>query len=220
MVIDVAKEHFPKMSIGFEDPRVHVHVGDGCAFVKNAPDATYDAIIVDSSDPVGPATVLYKKPFYENAHRALLPGGVICCMAECIWIHTEIIKSMAKTLAESFADGSVSYGIIGTPTYPWYDLSGDEKYLPCGCSGQVGMLVAMKHIPDEDPPNPLAPQELYYLKGNDKDPPSLQSVSQMLSPSEMIICVLGIIMRASIVQRLAFHSLQRKAYRLFSPFNS
>ena len=78
----------------------------------------------------------------------------------------------------------------------------------------------MKHIPEEDPPSPLAPQELYYLKENDKDPPSLQSVSKILLSLEMIICMLGIITRAHIAQHLAFHSLQRKAYHLFSLINS
>ena len=34
---------------------------DGIAFVQEAAEDTYDAIIVDSSDPVGPAAVLFEK---------------------------------------------------------------------------------------------------------------------------------------------------------------
>ena len=49
------------MAIGFDDPRVTVDITDGIKFVKEAAEGTYDAIIVDSSDPVGPAEVLFQK---------------------------------------------------------------------------------------------------------------------------------------------------------------
>ena len=51
------------MAVGFEDPRTSVHICDGVEFVKNADKCTYDAIIVDSSDPVGPADVLFEKVY-------------------------------------------------------------------------------------------------------------------------------------------------------------
>jgi len=49
------------MAVGFNDPRCKVHICDGIEFVRNAPESSYDAIIVDSSDPVGPAEVLFEK---------------------------------------------------------------------------------------------------------------------------------------------------------------
>ncbi|KAM5551502.1 hypothetical protein ABKV19_026381 [Rosa sericea] len=52
MVVDVSKQFFPRVAIGYEDPRVTLHVGDGVAFSKAVPAGTYDAIIVDSSDPI------------------------------------------------------------------------------------------------------------------------------------------------------------------------
>lgn len=43
-------------------PRVvQVHVCDGIKFVQDAAEGTYDLIVVDSSDPVGPAEVLFQK---------------------------------------------------------------------------------------------------------------------------------------------------------------
>lgn len=66
MVPEVSKKHFPLMAVGFSDPRVNLHIGDGLKFVADAPEGTYDAIIVDSSDPVGPAQVLFEKPFFES----------------------------------------------------------------------------------------------------------------------------------------------------------
>ena len=79
----------------------------------------YDAIIVDSSDPVGPASVLFTKvrncvafapgtltgifvlqPFFQDMHRALRPGGVICTQGECMWLHLDLIQQVAAMCSE------------------------------------------------------------------------------------------------------------------------
>ncbi|TQD68532.1 hypothetical protein C1H46_021807 [Malus baccata] len=52
MVIDVSKKFFPRLAVGFEDPRVHLHIADATEFLRLAPEGKYDAVIVDSSDPV------------------------------------------------------------------------------------------------------------------------------------------------------------------------
>lgn len=41
--------------------RPQVHICDGIKFVEDAAEGSYDAIIVDSSDPVGPAEVLFEE---------------------------------------------------------------------------------------------------------------------------------------------------------------
>lgn len=61
MVPDVAKKFFPNMAVGFDDPRVTVHITDGIKYVQEAAENSFDAIIVDSSDPVGPAEVLFER---------------------------------------------------------------------------------------------------------------------------------------------------------------
>ena len=61
MVPETSKNFFPEMALGFNDPRVKVIICDGIKFVQEAAEGTYDAIIVDSSDPVGPAEVLFQK---------------------------------------------------------------------------------------------------------------------------------------------------------------
>lgn len=61
--IDVAKQFFPGVAVGYEDPRVNLHIGDGVAFLKNVPAGTYDVVIVDSSDPICPVQELFEKPF-------------------------------------------------------------------------------------------------------------------------------------------------------------
>eukprot|EP00494_Astrolonche_serrata_P008639 UN08683 len=102
--------------LDFEDPRVRLHVGDAVEFLRNSPEGTYDAIIVDSSDPIGPAQELVEKPFFETIARALRPGGVLCNQAESMWLHTHLIQDMLSICCETFK-GSVHYAWASVPTY-------------------------------------------------------------------------------------------------------
>ena len=149
MVIDVSKKYFPQMAVGFSDPRVTVHVCDGIKFVQDAPEATYDVIIVDSSDPVGPAEVLFQRPFFEYMHRALKPGGVVCTQAESLWYHIEIIKSLAAMCKDVFSEGSVQYAFTTIPTYP----SGQIGFMLCTKAAQEGVPQAQDpREPKQSPP--------------------------------------------------------------------
>ncbi|CAI0449901.1 unnamed protein product [Linum tenue] len=176
MVIDVSKKFFPELSIGFEDSRVHLHVGDGMLslltpilldivsgafnaqfstaveFLQRTPAGKYDAIIVDSSDPVGPALELVEKPFFETIARALRPGGVLCNMAESMWLHTHLIEDMISICRETFK-GSVHYAWASVPTYP---------------SGVIGFVLCSTEGPGVDFLNPVNPIEEVDGAGNHK----------------------------------------------------
>ena len=73
----VSKQYLPKMAAGFSHPKVKVIIGDGFEYLKNN-EASYDVIITDSSDPVGPAESLFQNSFYDLMKKALKPGGNIC----------------------------------------------------------------------------------------------------------------------------------------------
>ena len=72
MVPETSKKFFPEMALGFNDSRVRVHITDGIKFVQEAAEGTYDAIIVDSSDPVGPAEVLFQKVSHSQPGRLFM----------------------------------------------------------------------------------------------------------------------------------------------------
>merc|ERR1711976_1150892 len=113
------------------NPKVNLIIGDGVGFAERAADCSYDVMIIDSSDPVGPAEKLFSKEFYINAHRILKPGGVLCSQGECLWVHAELIESMLREFGEPFA--SAEYASIQVPTYP---------------SGQIGAFLARKAYSD------------------------------------------------------------------------
>ena len=126
-VIRVSKQYLPHMSALLASPKVAIHIGDGFKFLADNL-TTYDVIITDSSDPVGPAESLFQKPYFELLHAALAPGGIIASQSECLWLHLPSIKdlvSMARTIFPV-----VEYAYTTVPTYP---------------SGQIGFLVCSKN---------------------------------------------------------------------------
>ncbi|EAU83678.1 spermidine synthase [Coprinopsis cinerea okayama7 len=147
-VIRVAKIFLPHMSKLLESPRVTVHIGDGFKFLAEH-EGTYDVIITDSSDPVGPAEALFEKPYFQLLHDALTPGGHISTQGECMWLHLQLIKDMLKFTKEIFTNVEYAYTMI--PTYP---------------SGQIGHILAAKS-PGRDLKTPVrdVPNCRYYNKG-------------------------------------------------------
>ncbi|MBX3495323.1 MAG: polyamine aminopropyltransferase [Parvibaculum sp.] len=76
-VTEFAKLHLPKVSAGaFDDPRLDLVFADGAKFVEETGES-YDVVIVDSTDPIGPGEVLFREEFYRAAKARLAPGGVI-----------------------------------------------------------------------------------------------------------------------------------------------
>lgn len=59
-VIEVCKQHLPNLSLGLNNPKVNISVGDGFEFLKTHR-GEFDVIITDSSDPVGK----YCKTLYQ-----------------------------------------------------------------------------------------------------------------------------------------------------------
>lgn len=125
-VIDVSKKFFPSLAVGFEDPRVTVHIKDGAKFMEENKDS-FDVIITDSSDPVGPASVLFETPFYKAMYGSLREGGIVCTQGECMWLHLDLIQPLVKAIGAVYS--TVEYAYTTIPTYP---------------SGQIGFIVATK----------------------------------------------------------------------------
>ena len=64
-VIEVAKTYFPAIAGALDDPRVRIRIEDGIRHVEEKED-TYDVILVDSTEPIGPAVGLFQRDFYER----------------------------------------------------------------------------------------------------------------------------------------------------------
>ncbi len=114
-VIEISKRHFPYLANSFDDPKVKIYCEDGNKFIKDHKDE-YDIIIVDSSDPIGPAEVLFRREFYEAMYQALKNNGIVVTQAESFFYHQKIIKSLFSFIKEIYPIPEYYYTLV--PTYP------------------------------------------------------------------------------------------------------
>lgn len=123
-VTRVSERFFPALCEANSDPRARFQFADGIAWVANAAPASYDVIIVDSTDPVGPAAGLFSEAFYTNCHRALAPRGVLVGQSESPLFHADLIRCMqARLRAAGFADVATEH--FPQCTYPsgWWSAT-------------------------------------------------------------------------------------------------
>ena len=117
MLVEACKEYLPTTAVGYEDPRVKVHIQDGLKFIRRLSDV-YDLIIVDSTDPSGPGEVLFTKEFYGNCYKALREDGIMVNQHESPFYSYEAtaMKRAHRRIKESFPIHEVYQAHI--PSYP------------------------------------------------------------------------------------------------------
>lgn len=125
-VVRVCKEFFPKFAVSSENPKFSLIIDDGIEYVKNHKEY-FDVIITDSSDPKGPAEVLFQNDYYRQLSECLRSGGIICSQAETFWYDMEVIKNLFTIAKNHFKTVSYAYTLV--PSYP---------------SGQIGFLICNK----------------------------------------------------------------------------
>ncbi len=114
-VVDICKEHLPEISQGaFGDARVEIIIADGVRYVAETPER-FDAIIVDSTEPIGPAAVLFTREFFEGCARCLNEPGVLITQNGLPFLHPGHLAETMGLFATIFAD-KATY-LVDQPTY-------------------------------------------------------------------------------------------------------
>jgi spermidine synthase len=117
LVVAWSQEHLPAIGGGcWSDPRFHLTVGDGIAWVAEAAEASYDVVIVDGSDPAGPAEGLFNRAFFTHCRRILRPGGVFATQSESPEAFRQVHIDTVRLLREVFGHADPLYGWV--PMYP------------------------------------------------------------------------------------------------------
>jgi spermidine synthase len=107
-VTRVAEQYFPELCESNDDPRAELRFADGIQWMADCPDGAADVIIVDSTDPVGPAEGLFREPFYRDCVRALGADGVMVQQSESPLFHTDkILLPLQRTARAVGFRGSV-----------------------------------------------------------------------------------------------------------------
>lgn len=129
-VIETSKVHLPHIASAFDHPKVEVIVGDGFMHIAESANA-YDVIMVDSTEPVGPAVKLFEKGFYEGISRALKEDGLFVAQTDNPWFKADLIRQVYGDVSEIFPITRLYTANI--PTYPsglWTFTMGAKTHDP------------------------------------------------------------------------------------------
>lgn len=117
-VVRASKQFLPGIATDFGNPKLELIIGDGIQFVENAKDETYDVVIVDGSDPVGPAEGLFSEKFYKNCMRVASKDGYVVTQGESPMFHSKTFAELNGCLKKIFGKESVHTALFYAPTYP------------------------------------------------------------------------------------------------------
>lgn len=114
-VVDMCAEYMPSLSDGaFDDPRTDIVIADGVKFVKET-ERRFDVIIVDSTDPIGPAIPLFSDEFYADCRNILTRDGIIVCQSGVGFVQPDEARETYQRLDRLYDDAALY--LTQVPTY-------------------------------------------------------------------------------------------------------
>jgi len=116
LVVKLCREYFPQVH-RFDDARVNLQHVDGAVFLQESTTA-YDVIIIDGSDPVGSAKVLFSDDFFDACRQHLTYDGIFICQSESPWVekYRPVIADMYQSLSGLYS--FVHPYLCAIPLYP------------------------------------------------------------------------------------------------------
>lgn len=149
-VVEVAKKYFPKLAAAYKDKRAQVRFQDGKQFLKES-GQVWDAILLDLTDPIGPAKPLFERPFYRLCAEHLAPDGFLGAQTESLHFHADTVKGVLRALRGLFAH--IELVTMPLAMYPgnWWTFT-----------------VASKELDPKIARNPFSPRTRIYTRADHK----------------------------------------------------
>jgi spermidine synthase len=124
-VTRLSEQYFPELCDSNNDPRAGFFFGDGIQWMKDAEPGSVDIVIVDSTDPIGPAEGLFTEDFYRSCHRALGENGLIVQQSESPLLHYDSIIRPMHTAMQAAGFGHTHTLPFPQPCYPsgWWSAT-------------------------------------------------------------------------------------------------
>lgn len=115
-VTQACLEHIPSVSAGaVSHPAARVVYGDGARFMADSAE-TFDVILIDSTDPIGPAEVLFSEGFYRDVFARLSSDGVMATQSGSpLLMHEELLLARQR-MAAVFGEAHTYCACV--PSYP------------------------------------------------------------------------------------------------------
>ena len=129
-VVEAAKKYLPEISSGYSHPKVEIIIDDGIKHARENKN-TYDIIVVDAPDPVGPAEGLFSADFYQYLYDSLKEDGIFVEQTESPFFFEDLLKRIYRDVAKVFPVTRLFLGNV--PSYPgglWTFTMGSKKHDP------------------------------------------------------------------------------------------
>jgi spermidine synthase len=127
-VIEVCQEFFPMISAGINDQRVKIVSQDGLEYLENGSFA-FDVVIVDSTDPIGPAKRLFSERFYSLIEKNLNIDGVFVTQSESLFFHLPHVIKVQQNLKNLFKMSYCYTQALSTYAGNWWTFSIASKLI-------------------------------------------------------------------------------------------
>lgn len=126
-VVDLCRTHMPELSAGaFDDPRTDLVIGDGLEYVRGT-DRRFDVIVVDSTDPIGPATPLFSDAFYGDCRDILTDDGVVVCQSGVSFVQPDEARGTIGRMRRVFPDAALYLAQVPTYAFGFMTLGWGAK---------------------------------------------------------------------------------------------
>lgn len=139
MVVDACKEFIAQTSSALNDKRLELVIGDGIKYVEETKEK-FDVILVDSTDPIGPAEPLFNISFYKSIEKCLSDDGIVVSQGESPFYFAEMQQKLLRIKNEVFPISTIyNFSNLTYPGGLWSFTVGSKKYHPVNdfCSSRV-----------------------------------------------------------------------------------
>ncbi len=122
LVVEASQKFLPSMSQSFSNPKMNLLIQDGIEYVRDLASAKnsqqFDVIIIDGSDPMGPAAGLFTPEFYQDCFSVLKQNGILVAQGESPAFHTNAFRDLNGCLREIFGQKQTHVLLFYATTYP------------------------------------------------------------------------------------------------------
>lgn len=144
-VVEVAKEFFAHVHKGaFDDERLTFYPEDAFEFLGRTPEGTYDLVIADRPDPVGPAQSLFANDFYTRLQQALAGRGIGVFQTGCPFYQGDELSETHKLLQGVFQNAGVYVTVVPTYTGGFMALTWGANGLDLGSADPASVRRAVE----------------------------------------------------------------------------
>lgn len=119
MVVNACKEFLPITASELNNPRLELRIEDGLKYVQETKEK-FDVVMIDSTDPIGPAAPLFGIDFYKNVFKCTTDNAIVVSQCESPFMFLETQQSTLNVFSQVFPKVQIyNYSNITYPGGLW-----------------------------------------------------------------------------------------------------